>query len=190
MSVSPLRTARLELIAATAESLALELHDLPRFATALGVTVPDNWPPPLNDEASQRWYLDMLQRDSDAVGWALWYLIASPGHRQIVGVAGFKGCLSGGACEIGYSILPPFQGCGYATEAVRRLIAWAFEHADVDAVIAETMPELRGSIRVMEKCGMRFEGAGNPEEGQATLRFRIGRDSEAVSLDSAPKVRL
>ena len=54
------------------------------------MSVPDSWPPPLNDEGSQRWYLDMLQRDSDAVGWALWYVIASSEHRQIVGVAGFK----------------------------------------------------------------------------------------------------
>ena len=32
------------------------------------------------------------------------------------------------------------------------------------------------SIRVMEHCNMRFVGAGQPEEGQATIRYAISRD--------------
>src|SRR5258705_2003346 len=69
------RTTRLELIAATVETVSVELHNVEQFATALDVPVPSSWPPPLNDEGSQRWYLEMLQRHASAVGWALWYLI-------------------------------------------------------------------------------------------------------------------
>jgi ribosomal-protein-alanine N-acetyltransferase len=170
-----LRTTRLELIASTAETTSLELYDLGRLAGALQVAPPASWPSPLNDESSQRWYLDMLNRDTDAVGWGLWYLVGPASDRHLVGVAGFKGRPSGGSCEIGYSVLPPFHGCGYATEASRRLIAWAFTHPDVEQVIAETLPELRASIRVMENCGMRLVGDGNPEEGQRTVRFAIKR---------------
>ena len=172
----PLRTTRLELIAATAETTSLELTNVSQLAAVLSVGAPTNWPPPLNDETSQRWYLEMLQRDADAVGWGLWYLIAFTSKREIVGVAGFKGRPAGGSCEIGYSILPPFQGCGYATEAARRLIAWAFTHPEVQRVIAETLPDLPASIRVMEHCNMRFVGAGRPEEAQATIRYAISRD--------------
>jgi [ribosomal protein S5]-alanine N-acetyltransferase len=168
-------TTRLELIAATAETVSLELRNVEQFATALGVPVPASWPPPLNDEGSQRWYLEMLQRPASAVGWALWYLIRREPTRELVGVAGFKGRPVDGSCEIGYSLLPSFQGSGYATEASRELIRWAFSHRDVERVTSETLPDLLDSIRVMEKCGMRFIGDGNPEEGQRTVRYAVDR---------------
>jgi RimJ/RimL family protein N-acetyltransferase len=170
-----LRTSRLELIAATAETVALELQNEGRFVAALHVPAPSRWPPPLNDEGSQRWYLDLLQRDPGAVGWALWYLIRHDLQRALVGVAGFKGPPSGGACEIGYSILPTCQGNGYATDASRELIRWAFTHDEVDQVTAETLPHLGDSIRVMEKSGMKFVGSGHPEDGQRTVRYAISR---------------
>ena len=168
-------TTRLELIAATAETVSLELRNVDQFATALVVPVPSSWPPPLNDEGSQRWYLEMLQRPASAVGWALWYLIRREPTRELVGVAGFKGRPVDGSCEIGYSLLPSFQGSGYATEASRELIRWAFSHRDVERVTSETLPDLLDSIRVMEKCGMRFIGDGNPEEGQRTVRYAVDR---------------
>src|SRR3954464_491660 len=140
-----LRTTRLELIAATAETVSVELHNVEQFATALAVPVPSSWPPPLNDEGSQRWYLEMLQRHPDAVGWALWYLIRREPTRELVGVAGFKGRPTGGSCEIGYSLLPSFQGNGYATEASRELIRWAFSHRDVEQVTSETLRDLLDS---------------------------------------------
>jgi len=168
-------TARLELIAATTETVTLELHDVEQFATALRVPVPSSWPPPLNDEASQRWYLELLQRHRSAVGWGLWYLIRCEPTRELVGVAGFKGRPAGGSCEIGYSVLPSFHGSGYATEASRELIRWAFSHGDVERVTSETLPDLTDSVRVMEKCGMRFIGDGNPEAGQRTVRYAVDR---------------
>jgi ribosomal-protein-alanine N-acetyltransferase len=168
-------TTRLELIAATAETVSLELRNVVQFATALGVPVPASWPPPLNDEGSQRWYLEMLQRPASAVGWALWYLIRREPTRELVGVAGFKGRPVNGSCEIGYSLLPSFQGNGYATEASRELIRWAFSHRDVEQVTSETLRDLLDSIRVMEKCGMRFIGDGNPEAGQRTVRYAVDR---------------
>src|SRR3954464_10866782 len=99
-----LRTTRLELIAATAETVSSELHNIEQFATTLGVAVPSSWPPPLNDEGSQRWYLEMLRRDASGVGWGLWYLIRREPARELIGVAGFKGRPANGSCEIGYSV--------------------------------------------------------------------------------------
>ena len=167
-------TARLEVIAATAETVSLELRNVEQFATALGVPSPATWPPPLNDEGSQRWYLEMLQRPG-RIGWGLWYLIRREPTRELIGVAGFKGRPVHGSCEIGYSVLPSFQGNGYATEASRELLRWAFSHGDVDRITSETLPDLTDSIRVMEKCGMRFVGDGNPEEKQRTVRYAVNR---------------
>jgi len=79
-----------------------------------------------------------------------------------------------------HSVLPPHHGCGYATEAAAALVAWAFAHREIESVTAETLPDLTASIRVMEKCGMRFVGDGNPEEGQRTVRYAITRNQLRV----------
>jgi len=67
-----------------------------------------------------------------------------------------------GVIKIGYTVSPAFQGRGYATEAVRALIAYAFETLGADLVRAYASAENAPSIRVAEKVGMRlverFEG--------------------------------
>src|SRR5437764_8952686 len=63
-----LRTPRLDLIAATAESTTLEMQDIASFASALDVVPPASWPPPLHDAASQAWYLDLCSKTARSVG--------------------------------------------------------------------------------------------------------------------------
>jgi RimJ/RimL family protein N-acetyltransferase len=153
----------------------MEMRSVDDLAGLLAVPCPSDWPPPLNDAASQQWNVDMLRRDPDALGWGMWYIVAVAPTRVLVGNIGFKGRPTNRSCEIGYSVLPPFQSRGYATEAARALIAWAFSHSDVDRVTAETLPDLIASIRVMEKCGMCFAGDGKPEEGVRTMRYEVLR---------------
>ena len=64
------------------------------------------------------------------------------------------------------------QRNGYATEATRGLVAWAFDHQEVNRVLAETFPTLTGSIRVMENNGILFIGDGS-EEG--VIRYAVSR---------------
>lgn len=52
-------------------------------------------------------------------------------------------------------------------------IAHAFTRPDVAQIIAHTYPHLRASIGVMEKCGMRFVGAG---QTPGTVRYAITRE--------------
>lgn len=171
-----LRTARLELVASTLETASWELSDPKHLAAWLAVPDPGSWPPPLNDEASQRWNFELLRGDPEAVGWGFWYVVRTEPDRALIGNGGFKGRPSNGSCEIGYSLLPEFQGRGYATEAAQAWIAWAFTHPDVTHVIAETLPQLITSIRVMEKCGMEFASDGKLEEGERTVRCALSRD--------------
>src|SRR5438552_17730891 len=89
MILLTLRTPRLELIAATAESTTLEMQDVAAFASALDVVPPASWPPPLHDAGSQAWYLNLLQQD-DAVGWGLWYVVVPQNERRLAGTVGFK----------------------------------------------------------------------------------------------------
>ena len=166
-------TDRLELVAGTLEVAEAELSDQSLFARLLEVPVPTAWPPPLNDEQSQRYFLAAL-KDSTNTGWTLWYCIRRE-PRELVGSAGFKGPATNGVVEIGYSVLESHQRNGYGTEASRALIAWAFRHPQVQMIIAHNLPELRPSIRVMENCGMSFAGDGPLEDGVKTIRYELQR---------------
>ena len=73
-------------------------------------------------------------------------------------------------CEIGYSILAPYEGQGLATEAARALIEYLRGDARLSSIIAHSFPSLPASIRVMEKCGMVFDGKG---EEPGTVRYRL-----------------
>lgn len=67
-----------------------------------------------------------------------------------------------GVVKVGYTIDPAFQGKGYATEAVRALVGYAFETLGADVVRAYASADNAASIRVAEHVGMRlverFEG--------------------------------
>jgi len=63
-----------------------------------------------------------------------------------------------GMGELGYFLLPPYWGKGYATEAVKRLVRLAFKKFGAHRVQATTWVKNSGSARVLEKAGFRREG--------------------------------
>lgn len=170
------RTPRLELIASTAEMARAEIDDRGRLARLTGARIPAGWPPPLNDAASLEYAWRYLEKDPAHVGWGVWYFALpdpAPAELLLIGKGGFKGRPSpDGTVEVGYSVMEDHQRRGYGSEAAGGMIAWAFSHPEVKQVIAETYPDLRGSIHVMENNGMRFLGIGS-EEG--VIRYGITR---------------
>ena len=74
-----------------------------------------------------------------------------------VGVIGLFRLPDDSDWEIGYRFFPEFWGKGYATEALRVVIDYAFGHLNLPRLVAVANPENRASSRVMEKVGMRFE---------------------------------
>ena len=160
-----LRTGRLELIAGNLELSEAELSDYRRFSDLLNARILD-WPPPLNDECSMEFSRYYFAENPDSNGWGVWYyVLCEGGGRTAIGNGGFKGKPSADSTvEIGYSILERFQRRGYASEVVRALITWAFEHPEVKRVTAKTLPELTPSLRALEKSGFRYAGSGSEGE--------------------------
>ena len=60
-----------------------------------------------------------------------------------------------GVVEIGYTIAPECQGRGYATEAVRALVAYSLDVLGARLVRAWADEDNAASIRVAEKAGLR-----------------------------------
>ena len=59
--------------------------------------------------------------------------------------------------EIGWSLHPDAQGHGYATEAARELLRLGFEDLGLHRIAADADPRNTGSLRIMERLGMRRE---------------------------------
>lgn len=168
-----LKTQRLLLRSATPELAAADLGNRSDFSRLLSAHIPEDWPPPLNDDNSKTFTLTYLQENPDAAGWSTWYFLLpseNDGSSQAVGIGGFKGKPSRGMVEVGYSIMPAYQRLGLASEAVAALIDWAFSHPEVHLVTAETLPSLLASIRVLEKNGFHLLG-----EGSEAGAIRYGR---------------
>lgn len=49
-------------------------------------------------------------------------------------------------------------GYGYATEAAFACLQYGFKSLEIQRITARAMPENIASIRVLEKCGMRYGG--------------------------------
>lgn len=74
--------------------------------------------------------------------------------------------------EVGYWVSRDEWGRGYATEALRRLIAFAFDAVELHRVQAHHFVENPASGRVMVRAGMRAEGTRRG----AVFREGIPRD--------------
>ena len=80
---------------------------------------------------------------------------------EFIGMVGFVG--NGSEAELAYMVSPSRWGCGYATEAVSRLIAYLFEETQFSAVVARAMMANPASEAVLRKAGLQWEGAAEVE---------------------------
>lgn len=157
-----LTTERLVLIPGNVDLARAEIADRAAFARLLGADVPDAWPPETLADALP-FFLSLIEASPQAPEWFGWYVMThetASSPRVLVASGGFKGAPCVGLVEIGYSVLPEFQGRGYATESVRSLARWALAQPGVTRVLAETEWANPASVRVLERAGFVRSGEG------------------------------
>jgi ribosomal-protein-alanine N-acetyltransferase len=172
----PILTERLELVPATRETILAALDGNDALGVSLGAMVPQTWPPEFLDPASLEYVLERMPEGQPQSAWWLYFVILPHDRagRTLIGTAGYKGAPSDdGTVEVGYGIVRDQHRQGYASEATGGLIRRAFAAAEVTRVIAETLPELAGSIGVLRRCGFRLVDGGS-EPG--VIRFELTRD--------------
>lgn len=173
------RTKRLELICGNLELARAEVFNKQEIPIFLNAEVSNNWPPPLNDEASAQFFLNYAENNPDSLEFSMWYIILVNGvKRETIGNIGFKGKPDEtNTIETGYSIMENHQKKGYATEAVAGLLKWAFNQPDVERIIAETLNDGFPSQKVLKNNGFTFIGEGS-EPG--VLRFELKKEHVGV----------
>jgi len=113
----------------------------------------ESLPPSDRAEISSDW-LDLVREAQPHDPWSLGFRILETGTGLVVGACMFKGPpKEDGIVEIAYGIDPPWQGCGFATEAATGLAVFAKETGLVRVVCAHTRADNPASIRVLQKSG-------------------------------------
>ncbi len=100
-------------------------------------------------------HIENIKRDASVLLWGAWYVFRKEDDIAL-GDIGFKGEPNEKhTVEIGYGFVEKYWNKGYATEAVSELINCAFQTGEVEMIIAETLLDNYGSIRVLEKLHMK-----------------------------------
>jgi RimJ/RimL family protein N-acetyltransferase len=140
------------------------------LARLLAVAIPDSWPE--FPEAFAPAPEDVVPRRTQWDG----YLFIAPARSALVGNGGFHGPPNDlGEVEIGYEIAAEFRNNGYATEAVRGFVEFAFSDAAVRSVIAHTLAEKNPSNSVLARAGFRCVAELPNEEVGRVWRWALSR---------------
>ena len=119
---------------------------------------------PWEPQRDESWYTLAAQRADIAAGIAVArddrgysFGIFDP---ALVGRVALNAVVRGvfGNAYLGYFVAEAVNGRGYATEAVRGAVRFAFAEAGLHRVQAAVVPRNPGSARVLEKAGFREEG--------------------------------
>ena len=110
-------------------------------------------------------------------GYGQWALEERESGR-FVGRAGLWNPHGWPGLEVGWAVAPDHWGKGYATEAGRASLQWAFATLDLDQVISLTRTDNAASQRVMTKLGLRYSH-DIALLGHQQVLFRIAREEWA-----------
>ncbi len=157
-----LETARLRVTPFTPALVAAALRGRAHLGWALGVRVPIDW---LQDEGEGEEVLpviaEMLRADAArgaSEHWG-WWLILHRAERTLIGEVTCREPRDGtGTVEIGYGVVPAYQGQGYATEAAGAVVEWALYQPGVARVVACCLRDNAATRRVLEKLNLRQVG--------------------------------
>ncbi|MEV0229180.1 GNAT family N-acetyltransferase [Nonomuraea sp. NPDC050786] len=113
--------------------------------------------PALLTRAESDHFVDRIEEEFDRHGYGLWALEV----RESGSFIGFTGLIWQTfdqpflpAWEVGWRLARPAWGHGYATEAAREAVRYAFDEAGLDEIISMTAKRNTRSQAVMKRLGM------------------------------------
>jgi RimJ/RimL family protein N-acetyltransferase len=173
--VAPIRTARLELVPIEPNLIrhliAGERMEAERIA---GAPLPAEFP---NDDELAGFLPIQLRRIESAPDRRQWMARLMRTKEKIVGHCGFHGPPEiVGRAEIGYTVFTAYRRHGYATEAARALVDWAFEQGE-PRVFASISPDNAPSLALVTRLGFTQVGTQEDEIDGLELVFAIERPS-------------
>lgn len=131
--------------------------DMYEYARRKDVTEYLLWEPHPDRKTTHR-YLYYIQDRYKAGEFFDWAVILKE-ENKMIGTVGFSRIDEANSlAEVGYVINPVYHGNGYAPEALLEVMMFGFMELNLHRIEAKFMHGNDRSRRVMEKCGMRYEG--------------------------------
>ncbi len=110
------------------------------------------------DEATVKSYVKHALEFAQITGIGGYFTLWEKERDQFVGWVCLRPATDDGSrYELGYRMLPEFWGQGLASEAALAMVKKGFLDWHVPSIFAIAYGENRGSVRIMEKVGLRFE---------------------------------
>ena len=96
----------------------------------------------------------------DERGFGAWAAVEKPSQKWVgkIGLDYLDRWPGADKIEVEWQLNRQFWGKGYATEGARAVIQYAFEELGLERIIAITVPHHAASRRIMEKCGLTYQG--------------------------------
>jgi ribosomal-protein-alanine N-acetyltransferase len=156
LSHHELRTDRLRLVPLDADGMRLLVDEWSALQQRLGLARSSAWMTDRDTlEAAGRHRQEMLRDPAAWLWWTFWQVILASDDTSI-GLVDFKGPPSSdGGVAIGCAFAPTYWGRGYATEAVRALIARTLHHSPVRYILAATDVTNIRAHRLLQALGFR-----------------------------------
>lgn len=123
------------------------------------------WNPYGSLESAQRTVREFISRYDDEHFYA-WVMDIDD---VLVGTIGAYDCIDS-RIEVGFSVVPGWQGRGLATGALKKVLEYLTENEGISCVTAWCASENTGSRRVLEKAGMRYI---RTDKGSLTVGDRV-----------------
>ena len=176
MPPTSVHTARLELTPLDADAIqALLAGDAKRLKQLTGAAFPHPIAPPPYMAESLPVVGAQLRKSPAEAPWWNW-LVVKHEDGEAVGSVAFGGKPDpAGAVLIGYAMYPGHEGRGYATEAVKAMVEWAFAQPGVKTVRALAPVWNTPAVHVAEKVGMRPVASDEDDEVGEVLVYEVAR---------------
>ena len=150
LEIDKLVTERLLLIPFTTEICRNLLNDDYRDLDILSLKKGISWPDDDVIETLPK-ILFNLSKVENPTGYESWMIIKRD-TSEIIGDLGFKGFdYNDGSIDIGYGIIKEERRKGYAEEAVKMIVKWAFSNIIVKAITANCLNDNQDSINLLTK---------------------------------------
>ena len=122
-------------------------------------------------ENAENYIQDKMISQLNDLGFSSYSLITKSGSEKI-GICGLFNREGVDGIDIGFVLLPQFEGLGYAYEAAKRVLEVAFEEFKLKEVKAITKKGNIPSQRLLEKLGMERAGTTKlPNEDDELLMY-------------------
>lgn len=118
-----------------------------------------SWAAPYPLASGERLVKAMRRQHPDTPGQWFQFAVMLNSTGELIGDCGIKSdAADPRQAEIGYTIAKWQQGRGYGSDTVRTLLGYLFDERGKHRVTASCDPRNAGSIRLLERVGMRREG--------------------------------